>query len=616
MTRILDSVNQPQDLWELDYVALDQLAAEIREEIIDITHKNGGHLASNLGTVDFTIALHRVFDSPKDKIIWDVGHQSYTHKLLTGRRDTFHTLRKLDGISGFIDPNESPHDAFISGHASNSISAAFGMAMARELAGEDNHVVAILGDGSLTGGMALEALNQAGHSKIRLIVILNDNAMSISPSVGAVANSLNRLRFSRRVRMMSKGPMRLVNKLVSGVQTQQIYKRVLTSVKGLLLPNVMWEELGYTYLGPINGHDIKEVEKALRRARNYADGPVFLHIKTTKGMGYKLAEDDPVAFHGVSAPKKATEALTYARVFAETTIQMMEHDPKVVAITAAMMDGTGLNLVAKRFPDRVLDVGICEQHATTMAAGLAIRGFKPVVAIYSTFLQRAYDQIIHDVCLQDLPVVFAIDRGGIVGDDGKTHQGIFDLSFLSPIPNLIVAAPSDENELQNLLFTAVNANHPMAIRYPRGYGIGKKLRDKPQELPIGKGELIRKGNDVALIAIGVALEPSLKAAEMLEKDGISCSVANARFVKPVDTALILELAGSSKILVTVEENVLSGGLGSTISSFLHDQNKANTKLLRIGLPDQFIEHGTQSQLRQKYKLSADEIAKQIKSSLP
>ncbi|MFC1998475.1 1-deoxy-D-xylulose-5-phosphate synthase [Chloroflexota bacterium] len=616
MTRILNSINEPLGLKKLNYKELDQLANEIREEIIDITHKNGGHLASNLGTVEFTIALHRVFDSPHDKIVWDVGHQSYTHKLLTGRRDRFDTLRKLDGISGFPDPAESPHDSFISGHASNSISAAFGMAMARELSLDDYHVAAILGDGSLTGGMALEALNQSGHSKIRFIVILNDNAMSISPSVGAVANSLNRLRFSRRLRRVSKGPMRLINKLISGAQTEQIYKRVVTSVKGLLLPNVIWEELGFTYLGPVNGHDIKEVEKALIRARNFTDGPVFLHIKTIKGMGYKLAEDDPVGFHGISAPKKATEVLTYTQVFAETTIQLMDRNPKVVAITAAMMDGTGLNLVAKRFPDRVFDVGICEQHATTMAAGLAIRGQKPIVSIYSTFLQRAYDQIIHDVCIQDLPVVFAIDRGGIVGDDGKTHQGIFDLSYLSLIPNLIVSAASDENELQNLLYTAVNTDHPMAIRYSRGYGIGKKLINNLQELPVGKGEIIRKGNDVAIIAIGVAVEPSLEAADMLEKDSINCSVTNARYVKPLDAALISDLAKTNKLLVTVEENVLSGGFGSAVSSLLHDQNMAGVKLLRIGLPDQFIEHGTQSQLRAKYKLSANEIAKQIKSSLP
>jgi len=615
LTTILDSINEPQDLRRLNYSELDTLAAEIREEIIDITHKNGGHLASNLGTVELSIALHRVFDSPHDKIVWDVGHQSYTHKLLTGRRAVFNTLRKLDGISGFTDPAESPHDAFISGHASNSISAAFGMAMARELSGNDYHVAAILGDGSLTGGMALEALNQTGHSKIRFIVILNDNSMSISPSVGAVANSLNRLRFSRRLRSVSKGPMRLINKLISGAQTQQIYKRMMTSVKGLLLPNVIWEELGFTYLGPVNGHDIKDVEKAIIRARNYTDGPVFLHVKTTKGMGYKLAEDDPVGFHGVSAPKKATEKQTYTEVFAETTIQLMDRDPKIVAITAAMMDGTGLNVVAKRFPERVFDVGICEQHATTTAAGLAIRGYKPIVAIYSTFLQRAYDQIIHDVCIQDLPVVFAIDRGGIVGDDGKTHQGIFDLSYLNCLPNMIVAAPCDESELQNLLYTAVNAGHPMAIRYPRGYGIGVKLNKQYIELPIGKSEVMQEGKDIAVIAIGAAVAPSLEAAKILRKEGISAAVVNARYVKPLDEELIVSIASSVKLLVTIEENVLNGGFGSSVSSLLHDQNLADVKLVRIGLPDQFIEHGTQKELRDKYKLSAGEIAKRIISSL-
>jgi len=615
LTRILDNINSPADLKDLKYEQLKQLAAEIRDEIIETVHSNGGHLASNLGTVELSIALHRVFDSPRDKIVWDVGHQSYTHKLLTGRRKQFHTLRKYEGISGFTDPAESPHDSFISGHAGNSISAAYGMAVARELSSDNYDVMAILGDGSLSGGMALEALNQSGHSNIRFIVILNDNAMSISPSVGAVANALNKLRFSRRLRKVSKGPMRLLNKFISGAQTRQIYKRVMTSVKGLLLPNVIWEEFGYTYLGPVNGHDIKEVEGALTRARNYTDGPVFLHINTTKGMGYKLAEDDPVGFHGISAPKKATESLTYARIFAETTIRLMEDDPKVVAITAAMLEGTSLNVVKKRFPQRVLDVGICEQHATTMAAGLAIRGYKPIVAIYSTFLQRAYDQIIHDVCIQDLPVVFAIDRGGIVGDDGKTHQGIFDLSYLNCIPNMIVSAPGNESELQHLLYTAVNAKHPMAIRFPRGYGSGVKLNKNYLELPIGKSEILQEGKDVAIIAIGAAVAPSLEATEILAKEGVTCTVVNARFVKPLDVELLTRVATDSKLVVTVEENVLDGGFGSSVSSLLHDQVLADIKLLRIGLPDQFIEHGTQKQLRNKYKLSADEIAKRIKDSL-
>lgn len=615
MTRILDSIDGPTDLTNLNYKQLDQLASEIRDEIVDTVHKNGGHLASNLGTVELSIALHRVFDTPQDKIVWDVGHQGYTHKLLTGRRTQFHTLRKYDGISGFIDPIESQHDSFISGHASNSISAAYGMAVARELSSGDYNVIAVLGDGSLSGGMAFEALNQSGHSNVRFIVILNDNAMSISPSVGAVANSLNKLRFNRRLREASKGPTKLLHRFISGAQTQMIYKRVMTSLKGLLLPNVLWEELGYTYLGPVDGHDIKEVEKALIRARNYTDGPVFLHIKTTKGMGYELAEDDPVRFHGISAPIKATQPLAYAKVFAKTTIQLMEHDPKIVAITAAMLEGTGLNLVKNRFPERVFDVGICEQHATTMAAGLASRGYKPIVAIYSTFLQRAYDQIIHDVCIQDLPVVFAIDRAGIVGDDGKTHQGTLDLSYLNCIPNLIVSAPSDESELQHLLYTAVNANHPMALRFPRGYGIGAKLNKEFLELPIGEGEILHKGEDIAIIAIGTTVAPSLEAAEILKKEGLACTVVNARFVKPLDEELLTKVASDSKLLVTVEENVLCGGFGSIVSSLLHDCKLTDIQLVRIGLPDQFIEHGDQKLLRSKYKLSADEIAKRIKITL-
>ncbi len=615
MTRILDSIKGPQDLKPLKQSQLEQLASELRDEIIETVHKNGGHLASSLGTVEFTIALHRIFDSPEDKIVWDVGHQSYTHKLLTGRREQFHTLRKMGGLSGFTDRNESEHDAFISGHASNSISAAYGIAVARDLSGGDYHVAAIIGDGSLTGGMALEALNQAGHTDKRLIVILNDNAMSISPSVGAVANSLNKLRFSRRLRRISRGPIRLLQRLVKGPQTELIYKRVITSVKGLLLPNVIWEELGFTYLGPVNGHDIKEVEDALKRAKNYTDGPVFLHIKTLKGMGYKLAEDDPVGYHGVAAPKKSTERLTFSKVFALTTIDLMKRDPKVVAITAAMLDGTGLNFVKDKLPDRVFDVGICEQHATTMAAGLATRGYKPIVAIYSTFLQRAYDQIIHDVCLQDLPVAFAIDRGGIVGDDGKTHQGLFDLAYLNCIPNMIVAAASDERELANLLYTSINAGHPMAVRYPRGYGSGVEFDANHEQLPIGKGKLIKEGKDVAIIAVGSCVATAIEAAESLAGDGISAAVINARYIKPLDEELILESAAGSRLLVTVEEGVLHGGFGSGVSALLHDKNMSQVKLIRIGLPDLFIEHGTQRQLRRKYGLGAADVANRIKHAL-
>jgi 1-deoxy-D-xylulose-5-phosphate synthase len=614
LTLILDSINWPADLKELKYAQLDQLAAEIRHLIIDTVHRNGGHLASSLGTVEFTIALHRVFSSPRDKLVWDVGHQSYTHKILTGRKNKFNTLRKLGGLSGFTDPNESPHDSFISGHAGNSLSAAFGMAMARELSADYYNVAAIIGDGSLSEGMALETLNHAGHSNARFIVIMNDNAMSISASIGAVANSLNRLRFSQRLRRLRKEAEKIAAKLVSGVKTQHIARRIITSVKGLMLPTVMWEELGFSYLGPVNGHNIEELEKALIKARDYQDGPVFLHIKTRKGMGYKLAEDDPVGFHGVSAPKVKGNVPTYTRVFADTTVKLMNDDPKVVAITAAMMDGTGLNLVAKSHPQRVFDVGICEQHGTTMAAGLAIRGYKPIVAMYSTFLQRAYDQIVHDVCLQNLPVVFAVDRGGIVGEDGKTHQGILDLSYLSNIPNLIVCAPSDENELQHLLYTATGAGCPFAIRYPRGHGTGVALDKELKVLPIGKGELLTEGDDVAIIAVGSTVQSSLEAAELLLKDGLNCAVVNARYIKPLDHELILKVASTSKLVVTIEENVLTGGFGSSVSALLHD-NDVNVKMMRIGLPDQFIEHGTQNQLRDKYNLTPAKIAQQIKSAV-
>ena len=614
MARILDSINEPADLRGLSLSQLNQLASEIREELVRVVAANGGHLASNLGVVELSIALHRVFDSPKDKVVWDVGHQSYVHKLLTGRRERFSTLRQYGGLSGFTDPKESPHDAFGAGHASTSISAALGIAIARDLAKENYHVIAIIGDGALSGGMALEGLNQAVQLGTRLIIVLNDNGMAISPTVGALSKLLNRLRLDPHYRRAKKEMGEAVTRFPLGSKVWQLSKWIKDSFRSLLLPKVIWEKLGFTYLGPFDGHNIAELEVAFRQAKGYPSGPVFVHTITTKGKGHYPAENDAVSFHGVSAGE--SDRLTYSHVFGKTVLRIAQENPKVVAITAAMLEGTGLNIVAQKFPHRVFDVGICEQHAVTFAAGLATQGFIPIVAIYSTFLQRAFDQIIHDVCLQNLPVVFAIDRAGIVGGDGKTHQGIFDLSYLGLIPNLVVCSPKDENELQHLLYTAVKANQPMAIRYPRGAGVGVSLDPTLEELPIGKGELIQPGEDVAILAIGSTVYPSLEASQALERMGIRCAVINARFAKPLDSELILDIARRIKRLITVEENTLHSGFGSAVTQLLQSSGIHEVRVKCLGIPDVFVEHGSQSLLRSNYYLDAPGIAHQILASFP
>jgi 1-deoxy-D-xylulose-5-phosphate synthase len=596
---------------------LEQLAAEIRQDLVSTVTANGGHLASNLGTVELTIALHRVFDSPRDKIIWDVGHQSYVHKLLTGRRQRFTSLRQYGGLSGFTCRSESEHDPFGAGHASTSISAALGMAIARDLSGDDYHVIAIIGDGAITGGMALEALNQVGHLGSRICVILNDNGMSISPTVGAIAKLLSRVRFDYRYRWAEKESKRVLDVLPWGKRIWQISKRVTSGFKGLILPTVLWEELGFTYVGPINGHNIAELETALTQARNYRTKPTFIHVITTKGKGYLPAEGDAVYFHGVPVKGASTKAIpSYSEVFAQTVLRLAREDPKLVAITPAMPEGNCLSIVEAEFPQRVFDVGICEQHAVTFAAGLATQGFTPIVAIYSTFLQRALDQLIHDVCLQDLPVTFAIDRSGIVGEDGKTHQGTFDISYLTFIPNLIVAAPKDENELQHLLYTAVKSKHPMAIRYPRGSGLGIELDPELHEIPIGKGEIVRQGKDVLILAIGTTVAPAVEAAQELASKGIEATVVNARFAKPLDSELIIDLASCIKRLVTVEENALSGGFGNSVVDLLQKSGISNIRVKSIGIPDEFVEQGTQAILRSKYGLDTEGIVKQVLELFP
>ena len=581
MSGILEKVNSPEDLKALSYVELDELAGELRDEIVKTISLNGGHLASSLGAVELTIALHRIFHSPQDKMIWDVGHQSYAHKLLTGRKDRFSTIRQYGGLSGFPSRQESPHDAFTTGHAGTSISAALGMALARDLNKADYNVIAVIGDGSLGAGMAFEAINHAGHQGTKIIVILNDNGMAISPTLGAMSKLLNQVRIDSRLETAKNKIKRAFGILPLGASALRLSKQAKRGLERVLLPNAFWEQMGFLYLGPLDGHNIREMEAALIRARDYESKPVIIHVLTTKGKGYAAAEDNAVKFHGISpripVKENGNGSSSYSQVFGKTVQRLMQENEKIVAISAAMIDGTGLAPVAAEFPARVLDVGICEQHAVTLAAGLATQGFIPIVAVYSTFLQRGYDQIIHDICLQNLPVVFAIDRAGIVGEDGATHQGAFDISYLSNIPNMIVSAPRDEDELQHLLYTAVKAGRPMAMRYPRGHGEGVELNPKLQTLEIGKGEILRDGADLAILAIGSMVYPALNAARLLSKEGIECSVVNARFAKPLDSELILRLARKTGRLVTVEENTLAGGFGSAVLELLAKSKVESSK---------------------------------------
>lgn len=617
MPKILDYLSGPSTLKQLSPIELETLAVEIRDELIRTVTNTGGHLASNLGIVELTLALHRVFNSPRDKFIWDVGHQSYVHKMLTGRKDMFSSLRQSGGISGFTDKAESPHDHFTSGHASTSISSALGMAVARDLAGDDFHVIAIIGDGSLTGGVAFEAINQAGHLGKRLIVVLNDNGMAISPSVGAMARWSNRLRFNPKYQKAKEGAVHVFDRIPFGRWFYATGKAIKRKFKGLVLPTMFWEDMGFSYAGPFNGHNIVELIGALEQVKKNYSKPTLVHVYTTKGKGYLPAEEDCITFHGVPPNGSGSgNGPSYSAIFATTLLRLMENNSRIVAITAAMKEGTGLNIVADRYPDRFFDVGICEQHAVTFAAGLASRGFIPVVAIYSTFLQRAFDQIIHDVCLQELPVIFAIDRAGIVGEDGKTHQGSFDLSYLSLIPGMVIAAPKDGKELQDLLYTATNLKRPVAVRYPRGSMSGPPLPQEFEELQIGRGELLRSGKDLAILAVGTMVETGMKVAASLVDSGVDCTVVNARFIKPLDTDLVGEVAGVTKRIVTLEENAAIGGFGSSVMSFLHSSGYSDIKVKCIGLPDSFIEHGSQKLLRKKYGLDDEGVKKQILETFP
>lgn len=612
---LLETINSPADLKKLKPEQLPALADEIRQFLLETVSTTGGHLGSNLGTVELTIALHYCFDSPNDKIIWDVGHQAYTHKILTGRREQFHTQRQYHGLSGFPKRSESEHDAFGVGHSSTSISAGLGMAAAADLAGTKNHAIAVIGDGSLTGGMAFEALNQAGHLKKNMIVILNDNEMSISKNVGAFSSFISRKMTGRYFRDLKKEMQGLMLNIPAiGTDILHFAKRAENSLKSFLTPGSLFEALGFDYLGPLDGHDLLQLVEVFTNI-NELDGPLLVHIMTTKGKGYKPAEETPDKYHGVGAfdiatgkgaPKAA--AKSYTDVFGETIVQLAEQDPKIVAITAAMPDGTGLHKFAERFPKRFFDVGIAEQHGMTFAAGLAADGYLPVTAIYSTFVQRAYDQVFHDICLQNLPVTIAMDRSGLVGDDGPTHHGVFDLSYLRHLPGITLMAPKDENELRHMLKTAIYGGSPMALRYPRGSGYGVEMDTDLATLAIGKGEQLVDGDDLCIIAIGSTVYPALQAAETLKQKGISAGVVNARFVKPLDADLIIAAARKTGRIITVEENSLQGGFGSAVLELVFDNNLSDVRIKRLGIPDYYVEHGSQAQLRKDLGIDAAGIA--------
>lgn len=616
----LEKINSPADLKALSRSELPILASEIRKVIIEVVSKNGGHLAPSLGVVELAIAIHYVFNAPSDKIIWDVGHQSYAHKLLTGRRERFHTLRQHDGICGFTRMSESPYDAFSTGHSSTSISAGLGIACAKRLKNDKSKVIAVIGDGSMTAGLAYEGLNQAGDINKNILVILNDNDMSIAHNVGALSSFLSRTFSAKYLQDLKKELKDFLKSLPKvGDDIYQFAKRSKESFKTFITPGMLFEAFNFEYFGPINGHNLNHLIDILNNIKCLNE-PVLLHVLTKKGKGYSPAEKNPVYFHGVGcfnadtgeSINKEYSVPTYTQVFGETILEMAKKDDRIVAVTAAMPEGTGLVKFSEAYPDRFFDVGIAEQHAVTFAAGLATEGFKPVVAIYSTFLQRAYDQILHDVCLEALPVVFAVDRGGIVGEDGATHNGVFDLSYLRSLPNMVVMAPKDENELARMLTTSLAHKGPIAIRYPRGAVEGVKIENRDIPIPMGKGEVLQKGDDILILAIGRSVSEALTACVTLAEKGISATVVNCRFVKPLDSDLIGTLARKIPRIVTVEENVRQGGFGSAVMECLCDQGITGFLLERIGIPDTFVEHGPQKILRSRYGIDASSIVNAAK----
>jgi 1-deoxy-D-xylulose-5-phosphate synthase len=617
MATLLENLDSPKELRSLSLGQMKQLAEEVRELIVDTISKTGGHLASSLGAVELAIALHYVFDTPRDKVVWDVGHQAYAHKIITGRRRQFSTIRQYGGISGFCKRSESEYDAFGAGHSSTSISAALGIAAARDLAKERFHVTAVIGDGSLTAGLAFEGLNNAGAKKRRFNVVLNDNEMSISPNVGALAGYLSQVITGARYNRLKAEVEHLVRPLpLVGERFFRFGKRLDEFLKGFLTSGMLFEELGFKYVGPIDGHNLHQLIETLQNVRDNVDRPTLIHVITKKGKGYKMAEKNTVLFHGTPPfcvdtgewEEPESKAPSYTHLFGEALVQLAEKNEKIVALTAAMCSGTGLEVFARRFPHRFFDVGIAEQHAVTFAAGLATEGYKPVIAIYSSFLQRAYDQIFHDVCLQDLPVVFALDRAGLVGDDGPTHHGNFDFAYLRHLPDIVIMAPKDENELRHMIKTAVDYPGQIAVRYPRGSGQGVPLDTELHSLEIGKAEILQEGDDVTLVAIGTMVATAQEACRLLAADGtVSVEVINARFVKPLDRELICRSAGKTGRVLTVEEHALQGGFGSAVLEMLQEEGLDSVIVRRIGLPDHYIEHGKQSLLRHKYGLDAENV---------
>ncbi len=612
---VLDKINSPIDLKGLSIGELETLAEEMRSYLLSVLSKHPGHFAPNFGTVELAIAVHTVFNTPHDKLIWDIGHQAYPHKLLTGRLDSFETLRQTDGISGFLSRDESKFDVFGAGHSSTSIAAALGIAAARDVNGDDFKVVAIIGDGGLTGGMALEGLNAAGDFKKDLLVILNDNQMSISPTIGAISKHFHKLISSRGYNRLRTGAKELI--------TKSPFKSISSDAKALaqkieasLKPGTLFEEFGFRYFGPLDGNDLESLIPVLTGIRELS-GPMLVHVVTKKGKGYLPAEEDPVKFYSVSgqfdvktgiSQRPASAIPKYTDVFSRTLIKEAKHDSRIIGVTAAMLGGTGLDKFAEVYPDRCFDIGLAEQCAVTFAAGMATEGLKPVVAIYSTFLQRGYDQVLHDVCIQNLPVVFALDRAGLVGADGPTHHGVFDIAYLRSIPNMIVMAPKDENELQHMLKTALSYEiGPIALRYPRGTGVGVKLEDEPTPLAIGKAEICCEGEDLLIVAIGNRVYPALEAAQTLTETGVETTVVNARFVKPLDASLIVDLAKSIGKVITVEDGVVMGGFGSAILELLAAEAISDVQVRNLGIPDRFIEHGDVKTLQERYEYDTEAI---------
>ncbi|TMQ55899.1 MAG: 1-deoxy-D-xylulose-5-phosphate synthase [Candidatus Eisenbacteria bacterium] len=617
-THHLDSIRTPDDLKRLPPEALAELAEEMRERIVQVVSANGGHLAPSLGTVELTVALHSVFDTPRDILIWDVGHQSYGHKILTGRNDRFDTIRQENGLSGFPRRMESEYDPFGTAHASTAISAALGFACARDLKREQHKVIAVVGDGALTGGLAFEGLNQAGVVATDLLVVLNDNSMSISPNVGAIARYLTRITSAPVYRRLETDVWELLGKVPAGGKARTLVRRIKESMKNLVLPNILFEEFGFKYYGPIDGHDLPTLIEVLKQLKEIK-GPVILHTLTRKGKGYKFAEEDARKYHGVSSFDKLTgtsakkpSAPTYTEVYGQTLAELAAKDPTIVAITAAMPDGTGLAKFATAYPERFHDVGIAEQHGTCFSAGLAAAGAKPFATIYSTFLQRAYDQIIHDVAVQKLPVRFALDRAGLVGEDGATHHGVFDISYMRCLPGFVLMAPKDENEFRHMLATmSAYGEGPIAVRYPRGSGLGVPIDAEPRPLPIGVGELLEPGEDLVLVAYGTMVAAARSAARKLMESGIRAAVINARFAKPLDERLIGDWARRTGRIVTLEEGALPGGFGDAVLELLTRIGKPEIRARCFGVPDRFFDHGTRDSLLRHAGLDADSIAREV-----